>query len=56
MRSKRFGLDILLIVVGDVPIVLLGQALVHSGAHEDEFCPAHEDWFRDTSWERLRLP
>jgi len=33
--AKRFGLDILLIVVGGVPIVLLKQALVHSGAHED---------------------
>ncbi len=27
--AKRFGLDILLIVVGGVPIVLLKQAFVH---------------------------
>jgi hypothetical protein len=30
--AKRFGLDILLIVAGGVPIVLLKQALVHRRA------------------------
>ena len=30
--AKRFGLDILLIVVGGVPIVLAKQALVHRRA------------------------
>jgi hypothetical protein len=27
--AKRFGLDVLLIVAGDVPIVVLKQAFVH---------------------------